>query len=106
MYIIQSGFLHRSGQPLATSAGEEPEETPREYSLDQNYPNPFNPSTVIEFTMPAEANVTLAVYDMLGRKVASLISERKSAVSYKVSVSVNNLSSGIYFYRLTTDNFV
>lgn len=105
-FTIHSGFRQVPGQRLVTSAAEGPEVFPAEYSLAQNYPNPFNPSTVIQFTLPEAADVTLAVYDMLGREVASLVDERKSAGSYDVSFNANNLSSGIYFYRLTTGDFV
>lgn len=104
-YIIHSGFRRVPGQRLVTSAEEAPEETPAVYSLAQNYPNPFNPSTVIQYSLPEASDVTLAVYDMLGREVASLVDGQKSAGSYEVSFSAGNLSSGIYFYRLNTGNF-
>ena len=78
---------------------------PVAYQLEQNYPNPFNPTTVINFTIPKAGNVTLKVYNALGQEVATLVNEYKNASNYQVSFDASNLSSGIYFYTLTTDNF-
>ena len=75
------------------------------YSLSQNYPNPFNPSTEINYEIPNSGFVTLNVYDELGNKVASLISEEKSAGSYGVEFDGSGLSSGIYFYQLRASSF-
>ncbi|NTW48628.1 MAG: T9SS type A sorting domain-containing protein [Chlorobiales bacterium] len=76
------------------------------YKLAQNYPNPFNPSTVIPFSLPKAERVELNVYDLLGRRVAVLLNERKSAGSYQVSFNANRLASGIYFYRIRAGSFV
>ena len=87
-------------------------ELPSEFSLSQNYPNPFNPETTIEYTIPANvkgetAKVTLKVYDLLGREVATLVDEFKTAGSYNSRFSIRNyqLTSGIYFYRLQAGNY-
>ncbi|MEX0843624.1 MAG: alpha-amylase family glycosyl hydrolase, partial [Balneolaceae bacterium] len=87
---------------LATSGEIEPDETalPNTFRLNQNYPNPFNPSTVISYQLAGNSEVTLEVFDMLGRKVSTLVNERKSAGSYQVNFDASNLSSGMYFYRL------
>lgn len=77
-----------------------------EYQLDQNYPNPFNPSTRISFTIPKEGNVKLSVFNILGEKVAELINEFKVAGSYNIDWSNSELTSGIYLYRLETNDFV
>ena len=79
---------------------------PKEYNLFQNYPNPFNPETNIQFDLPKEGLVTLKVYDILGREVKNIVNEFKQAGSYIVSFDGNRLSSGIYFYRLESGNFV
>ncbi len=80
---------------------------PMDYALEQNYPNPFNPSTTISFSLPQESNVTLRVFDVIGREVASLIqNENVSAGTYKVSFDASRLSSGTYFYQLITNNTV
>lgn len=78
-------------------------EQPVNFSLKQNYPNPFNPTTVISYQMTENSQVTLRVYDMLGREVATLVNnERRSAGSYDVTFDAGNLSSGLYMYRLST----
>jgi hypothetical protein len=79
--------------------------TPDNYRLTQNYPNPFNPTTTIEFSLPQNSKVLLKVYDVLGKEVISLVNEEKSAGSYKVNFDAGNLSSGLYFYKLETENF-
>jgi len=84
---------------------------PHDYSLSQNYPNPFNPSTNIEFALPRQSHVSLKVYDVIGREVATLFSEEKSAGRFTVRWNGKNnnnqlISSGIYFYRLEAGNFV
>ena len=70
------------------------------FSLAQNYPNPFNPSTKIEYSIPHSSLVTLKVYDILGREVATLVNAEKQAGVYKVNFDGNGLSSGVYFYRI------
>jgi ligand-binding sensor domain-containing protein len=83
---------------------------PSDYSLFQNYPNPFNPSTLISYRIAEPSNVTLEVFDLLGKKVASLVNEFKLAGTHQFNFSTNDLhqelSSGIYFYQLRTGNFV
>ena len=74
--------------------------------MEQNYPNPFNPVTTISYYLPQEEFVILKVYDILGREVATLVNEEKHAGNYKVVFNGNNLSSGVYFYRLQAGSFV
>jgi photosystem II stability/assembly factor-like uncharacterized protein len=76
-----------------------------QFSLQQNYPNPFNPATTIGFTIADQAFVKLAIYDLLGREVATLINEEKSPGDYTIEFDAAKLSSGIYFYRLEAGNF-
>jgi photosystem II stability/assembly factor-like uncharacterized protein len=85
---------------------------PSDYKLEQNYPNPFNPTTKIKYSIPEETghpsslqHVTLKVYDLLGRDVATLVNEEKSAGSYTVEFNAAKLVSGIYFYKLVADEF-
>jgi hypothetical protein len=73
--------------------------------LNQNYPNPFNPTTTISFTIPSTSNVSLKVFNILGKEVATLVNESKSAGNYSINFNASGLSSGVYFYQLTTDNF-
>jgi hypothetical protein len=80
-------------------------EVPGTYTLMQNYPNPFNPSTYIAFTIPKEENVTLKVYDILGNEVASLVNGKQQEGTYNIFFDGANLSSGVYFYKLTAGNY-
>lgn len=84
----------------------EEEFSPAGFSLEQNFPNPFNPVTTIKFVIPHEVSklVTLKVYDLLGNEVATLVNEEKSAGIYNVNFNASNLSSGIYYYKLTAGN--
>lgn len=79
---------------------------PGSFALMQNYPNPFNPETVIGYQLPAAGFVTLKIYDVLGKEVATLVNEFKQAGSYNVQLLADSyrLSSGIYFYRITAGN--
>jgi hypothetical protein len=104
------------------TAVENTDELINEYFLSQNYPNPFNPSTIIRYKIPSlsseEVNgqkskvkrVTLIVYDLLGRKVTTLVNENQSPGEYQVEFNASangmNLPSGVYFYRLKSDSFV
>jgi Leucine-rich repeat (LRR) protein/sugar lactone lactonase YvrE len=73
---------------------------PKAFALMQNYPNPFNPTTTIVYALPQAGQVTLKVYDVLGREVATLVNERKDAGNYETKFEANRFASGIYFYKL------
>jgi mannose/cellobiose epimerase-like protein (N-acyl-D-glucosamine 2-epimerase family) len=81
-------------------ASRSKQELPAEFALRQNYPNPFNPSTVIAFSLPSEARVTLAVYDMLGRCVATLVNNTMGPGEHQVTWNAQSLPSGVYIYRV------
>ncbi|MBZ0201564.1 MAG: putative Ig domain-containing protein [Ignavibacteria bacterium] len=81
------------------------ENNPKQYRLLQNYPNPFNPKTDIEFDIPSTSLAKLTIYDACGRETATLVSELLTGGRYRVSLNAENLSSGIYFYKLESDNF-
>lgn len=76
------------------------------FELLQNYPNPFNPSTTIRFTIPRESDVNLSVYNILGQHVTTLVQERMKRGSYSIPFNGQNFSSGTYFYRITTGDYV
>lgn len=78
---------------------------PSEYSLAQNFPNPFNPETKISFTLPESGNVTLKVFDLSGKEIASIVNGKLSAGKYEFSFNGNGLSSGVYFYRISANQF-
>lgn len=77
-------------------------ELPNGYALEQNYPNPFNPTTSIAFSLPQSAQVNLTVYDVLGRRVATLVNGQLAAGQHQVQFEASSLPSGMYLYRLST----
>jgi photosystem II stability/assembly factor-like uncharacterized protein len=78
------------------------EDLPTQIKLFQNYPNPFNPSTTIEYQLPTQSHVTLKVFDLLGREVATLVNEAQQPGTYAVQWDASSVASGMYFYRLIT----
>lgn len=88
---------------LSTGKDVNPKVT--EYQLEQNYPNPFNPTTTIGFSLPKAEKVEIEVYDILGRKVATLLNERQSTGQHQVVFDAKRIGSGIYFYRLRAGSF-
>lgn len=78
---------------------------PGGFILEQNYPNPFNPATKIGFQIPNSGFITLKVYDLLGNEAAIILNEEKESGYYQVEFDASRFSSGVYFYKLTTDNF-
>ena len=87
------------------SKEKEDSQIPDDFALKQNYPNPFNPSTNIEYSIPSESFVELKVYDVLGIEVASLVNEQQQAGVYRADFTADNLPSGMYFARLTANEF-
>ncbi|MDR3627255.1 MAG: T9SS type A sorting domain-containing protein, partial [Ignavibacteriaceae bacterium] len=79
--------------------------TIKNFSLSQNYPNPFNPSTRIEYSLPKSEHVTLKVYDILGREVATLVNENKQTGSYSIQFNAGKFASGVYIYRIQAGSF-
>ena len=101
-----SGVWRRPlSEMITTSVRQSSAQAPERFELEQNYPNPFNPSTVISYQLAVNSNVTLKVYDLLGREVAVLVNERKDAGRYSVQWSASRFSSGIYFYFLSAGKF-
>jgi hypothetical protein len=81
------------------------QESPKEFSLYQNYPNPFNPTTNIGFRIANSGFISLKVYDILGREVATLVNEDRPAGEYEVKFDASGLTSGLYIYKLQTENY-
>jgi len=86
--------------------------TPNEFKLEQNYPNPFNPSTTIKYSIPTvetrrgvSQHVTLKIYDILGREVATLVNKEQKPGNYEVKFDASQLTSGLYFYKIATSGF-
>ncbi|MGH7455164.1 MAG: SBBP repeat-containing protein, partial [bacterium] len=93
-------FVAKIDPTLKTSARLNQDRLPLSFKLEQNYPNPFNPSTTIAFQVPVASHVTLKIYEMLGKEIATLVNERKSPGAYRVNFDASGLVGGIYFYRL------
>lgn len=109
---VDTGFIASwSGKILKTTnggvtfIGKISNEVPGKYALNQNYPNPFNPSTNISFSIPKRAFVTVQVFNVLGKVVSGLVNELLEPGNYQVTFNAENLSSGIYYYRLSTGNY-
>jgi hypothetical protein len=84
---------------------EDDEVAPVTFALEQNYPNPFNPATTIKFSLPERADVSLKVYDMLGREVAELINGVTEAGQHEVDFNATDLASGMYVYTIKAGEF-
>ncbi len=80
--------------------------SPVKFNLAQNYPNPFNPSTTISYALAQDGNVRLTIYNTLGQEITTLVNEFKQSGIYQISFDASSLSSGVYFYKLETTNFV
>jgi hypothetical protein len=81
-------------------------EVPHVFSLSQNYPNPFNPTTKVAYSLPSTQHVNLTIYNVLGQTVTTLVDEVQQAGAYEAEWNATDVSSGVYFYRLTTDQNV
>jgi hypothetical protein len=81
-------------------------ELPKRFALEQNYPNPFNPNTNIKFQLPKKEFVTIKVFDVMGREVATLVNETKEAGYYSIEFNASNLASGMYIYKIEAGNFI
>jgi choice-of-anchor B domain-containing protein len=101
LYVLKTTF------PIITGVQGNTNEVPAEYILSQNYPNPFNPSTKINFSIPKSSSVSLKVFDVSGKEVATVVNDRRDAGSYEVTFDAGlyGLTSGVYFYRLITNDF-
>jgi hypothetical protein len=98
--VVQKWFV-----PGLTRVEDKANHNPENYELYQNYPNPFNPTTTIRFTIPHSLHVTLKVYDILGKEIATLVDEEKNPGSYEAKFDASNLPSGVYFYRIRAGEF-
>jgi len=113
VYMLPSGKVIASDRQtglwvfrptIAINGIEDPNTIPSGFELKQNYPNPFNPSTTIGYSIPKSSFVKIKVFDAIGRQIALITDEYKQAGNYKISFDAGQLSSGVYFYNITTDN--
>ncbi|MBN2104268.1 T9SS type A sorting domain-containing protein [bacterium] len=86
--------------------GIQEEDMPTEYSISQNNPNPFNPTTTIMFTLPETALTKIAIYDLLGREIMTLVNKKLQAGFHEMNIDANNISSGVYIYRIQSGDFI
>ena len=94
-----------AGRPI-TAVDEQISSVPNEFELSQNYPNPFNPTNNIKFNLDKSDVITLKVYDILGHEVATLVNKKMNAGSHSIDFDASNLSSGTYFYKITSGDQV
>ncbi|MEM9666822.1 MAG: T9SS type A sorting domain-containing protein [Bacteroidota bacterium] len=100
--VVALAFGHWAEPPGApTNVSVAPLDVPTELRLAPNYPNPFNPSTVIAYTLPAQVEVTLEVFDVFGRRVQTLVKQAQPPGEHAVTFEAGQLASGVYLYRLT-----
>ncbi len=102
---IQDFYENNFGYPIVLNIDND-FVNPIDYSLSQNYPNPFNPTTIISYQIPQQGFVTLKIYDVLGKEVATLINQEKSAGNYEVVFNSVGLASGVYIYRMKVNDFI
>ncbi len=91
---------------IITTVEKEENVVPLSYKLYQNYPNPFNPETTIKFDLPSNQQVKLEIFDILGRKVRTVVNDVRPAGSYNIKFNAKHLASGVYLYRLKTGDFI
>ncbi len=104
--MIKSGFWYGVQPAFITSVNNENELVPKQYTLSQNYPNPFNPSTNIKYSLPKASDVTIKIYDILGREVRTLVNKEQQPGNYVITFNSNKLASGTYIYRIIAGDFV
>ncbi|MDD3732136.1 MAG: S8 family serine peptidase [candidate division Zixibacteria bacterium] len=107
LFMDNHNSLNLATRDIITDITEpdKPSVLPTGFQLAQNYPNPFNPRTMIEFSLPVRSNIKLEIYNILGQKVTTLLEQPLKAGTYKVDFDGSNYASGIYFYRLKTDDY-
>ena len=100
-----SGVILKTVTGGTTDIAKVSNEIPNEFVLFQNFPNPFNPTTTIKFSIPQKGLVKLVVYDMLGKEVATLVNDEQTAGNYEVTFDASKLTTGVYFYKITSGDF-
>ena len=107
LLLQQSVGFYKLKATVSVPIGIQPisNQVPLSYSLNQNYPNPFNPTTSIRFGVPNTSEVKLEIFDILGRSVSILVNNKLNGGEYEVKWNADTNSSGVYFYKLSTDNF-
>lgn len=103
---LNNGIWMRPLSEVITDVKNRLNNLPTSFSLQQNFPNPFNPTTTIDYSLPKSEFVTIKLYDAIGREIKTLVKGQKTAGNYSMQFNGSNLSSGIYFYRMQSGNYV
>ncbi len=104
-FYVDNFSYNPSANWIITGINQVGNTVPSVYTLSQNYPNPFNPTTKINFALPKSGLVSMKVYDILGKEVATLVNEVKNAGNYTVDFNASSLTSGVYFYKVSVNGF-
>ncbi|MBN2364898.1 MAG: T9SS C-terminal target domain-containing protein [Calditrichaeota bacterium] len=106
-YIVdyEEAVALAASTPWVGIEGASKSSLPHNFRLDQNYPNPFNPSTTFSFSLPRAENITLKIYDVLGRLVETVVDKKMTAGNHQINFNASHLASGLYFYQLNTTDF-
>jgi hypothetical protein len=91
--------------PETSAIADQSSQIPAEFALEQNYPNPFNPKTIIGWHLAVDSNVELSIYDLAGRKVTTLVSEKQPAGRHQVEWNASGIASGVYLYKIEASDF-
>lgn len=103
-YLLQAGIGKGVSENIILDIKSKPN-FPIDFILEQNYPNPFNPTTIISYRIPKTSYVKVNIFDVLGNDVATLVNEYQSPNNYRISFNAANLSNGVYYYKITANNF-
>ncbi len=103
--MLNQFIIIKEGVGIVTNADDNNLPVVTGYSLSSNYPNPFNPSTVINYSLPAESYVSIKVYDITGKEISALVNEMQTAGEHSITFNGSNLASGIYLLRMSAGNF-
>lgn len=98
----ETNGIYKAGNVVGINTEKE---VPNNFSLIQNYPNPFNPVTIIKYSVKETGNVTIKIFDPLGREIALLVNEERAPGSYQVEFNAKNMPSGVYYYQLTSGRY-
>ncbi|MCL4512385.1 MAG: T9SS type A sorting domain-containing protein [Bacteroidetes bacterium] len=101
----RGGLWRRPLSEMITAVENPSTDLPTHFILSQNYPNPFNPATEISYDLPKRSHVLIAVFDVLGRNVGTLVNEEEAAGRYRVTFNASELPSGVYFYRIEAGTY-
>jgi len=103
--ILSDMGAYGGGDSATVGITDHQPRVPDRFALLQNYPNPFNAKTIIRYNLPSDSDVTIEIYDILGRKVETLFDERKRAGKHTIIWDAADIPSGVYFVRLQTDDY-